>query len=387
MAGVNVTVKPEIISWILQRIPLETATEAVFELLKKWQAGEKTPTFNQVEEVSKKTNIPFGYFFLDKPPIEECPIAEYRTVNSLSMVEPSRNLLDTLDLMMDVQNWMVEYVKDNGQEVLSFVGSVDEKYSIDRIVRAVREKLTLKVNWFAECENAVSAYKYLKNHIEMIGILVMTNSIVGNNTRRKLNVEEFRAFTLVNPYVPLIFINTCDSNTGKIFSLLHELTHVWLGVDSFYNTQMGVEFSEQKIEQVCNAVAAELLVPNQLFLAQWDDSFDILIDQVEKIAKFFRCSRYVIARKAFDHHKITKSEYDSIVSFLIKQNREWREKKKETKGGDFYRTVGSRLDRRFVLALANSAKEGKTSYTEVYRLTNTNRKTFATLLDKIGGAE
>ncbi|MFG6363501.1 MAG: Zn peptidase, partial [Schaedlerella sp.] len=65
--------------------------------------GEKPLTFNQVEDMSKKTNIPFGYFFLDKPPVEECSIVEYRAVDSAMIAEPSRNLMDTVDLMTDIQ--------------------------------------------------------------------------------------------------------------------------------------------------------------------------------------------------------------------------------------------------------------------------------------------
>lgn len=137
MAGVSIHVKPEIINWILQSLQFENVASSAIELLHKWQSGEKTPTFNQVEDMSKKTNIPFGYFFLDKPPVEECPIVEYRTIDSARIAEPSRNLVDTVDQMTDIQEWMVEYVVENGQEELEYVG---------------------------------------------------------NNTRRKLNVEEFRAF-------------------------------------------------------------------------------------------------------------------------------------------------------------------------------------------------
>ena len=123
MASVSVHVKPEIISWILRTVQFENIAGSAIELLHKWQTGEKTPTFNQVEDMSKKMNIPFGYFFLDKPPIEECAIVEYRTVDSAAIAEPSRNLIDTVDLMTDIQEWMVEYVTENGQEELGYVGS------------------------------------------------------------------------------------------------------------------------------------------------------------------------------------------------------------------------------------------------------------------------
>ena len=66
MAGVNVSVAPEIINWVIEKIQFGTVNNSVFELLNKWKSGEKVPTFNQIEDVSKKTNIPFGYFFLEK---------------------------------------------------------------------------------------------------------------------------------------------------------------------------------------------------------------------------------------------------------------------------------------------------------------------------------
>lgn len=388
MAGIAVTVKPEIINWILQTIQFDNVANSAVELLNMWKSGEKTPTFNQVEDMSKKTNIPFGYFFLDKPPVEECPIVDYRTVNSLSIPEPSRNLIDTLDLMTDMQDWMVNYVIENGQDELPYVGSAFENKNINVIVEDIRSKLGLDKEWYTACSTPIGAFRYLKSLIGDLGILVMMSGIVGNNTRRKLSVEEFRAFTLVDKYVPLIFINTCDSDTGKLFSILHELTHVWIGVNSFYNDQVSGNTTENDIEKICNAVSAEILVPVDVFVDQWKQTVGTNIEKIEKIAKYFKCSRYVIARKALDNKKISLRIYGEIITELTEQFRKWKNNQDEEKksGGDFYKTLSSKLDHKFVVALANSAREGRTQYTEVYRLTNTNRKTFGKLLSDIGGA-
>ena len=386
MAGMNVVVKPEIISWVLQSIQFENVASSVIELLNKWQSGEKTPTFNQVEDISKKTNIPFGYFFLDKPPVEECPIVDYRTVNSISIPEPSRNLIDTLDLMTDIQNWMTDYVIDNGQDEIDYVGSASVNDNVAEIVNSIRNALDLDKEWYVNSSGAADSFKILKTKLDALGVLVMMNGIVGNNTRRKLNVEEFRAFTLVNKYAPLIFINTCDSETGKLFSLLHETAHIWLGVDSFYNDQISSGSDESNTEQVCNAVAAELLVPKDIFIAQWRISAGNNMEKLNILSKYFKCSRYVIARKALDTGKISKKVYGELVAALTKQYKDWKDKQSKGSGGDYYRTLGSKLDHRLVFALASSASEGRTQYTEVYRLTNTNRKTFSKLLSDIGGA-
>lgn len=387
MAGISVHVKPEIIHWILQTIQLENIASSVLDLLHKWQTGEKIPTFNQVEDMSKKINIPFGYFFLDKPPIEDCPIIEYRTIDSSMIAEPSRNLVDTVDLMMDIQEWMAEYVVENGQEELEYVGSAAGVTDALSVAKDIRKRLDISIDWYGDRRNAKDSFLFLKRKIENIQILVMMSGIVGNNTRRKLNVDEFRAFTLVNKYAPLIFINSCDSDNGKLFSILHELTHVWIGENSFYNDQMGISFENHGVEKLCNAVAAEILVPTAPFLEKWKSNNDGGLEKIEEMAKAFRCSKFVVARKALDYGKISQKIYESAIREFTKEFKDWQEKQRENKdsGGNYYRNLASKMDRNFVTALARSASEGRTQYTEIYRLTNTNRKTFGKLLEEIGG--
>lgn len=387
MAGASVHVKPEIINWILQTIQFENIAGSAIDLLYQWQSGEKTPTFNQVEDMSKKTNIPFGYFFLDKPPTEECPIVEYRTVDSAMIAEPSRNLMDTVDLMTDIQEWMVEYAVENGQEELKYVGSAAGATDVISVAGDIRKKLNIQVDWYSDRQNAKESLRFLKRKIENLHVLIMMSGIVGNNTRRKLSVDEFRAFTLVNKYAPLIFINSCDSDNGKLFSILHELAHVWVGENSFYNAPIHADLENRQVEKFCNAVAAEILIPTQIFLQKWDSNQDKILDKLEKIAKTFRCSRFVVVRKALDCGKITQKAYEQIVVELTDRFREWQEGQKENKrtGGDYYRNLASKIDRNFVAALARSVSEGKIQYTEAYRLTNTNRKTFERLLKEIGG--
>ena len=376
MAGISVNVKPEIISWILQTIQFENIAGSAVELLNKWQTGEKTPTFNQIEEMSRKISIPFGYFFLDKPPIEKCGIVEYRTVDSGAMTVPSRNLMDTVDLMTDIQEWMAWYAAENGQEELAFVGSAGGVDDLQRVVKDIREKLDIDMDWYAHRQNAGDAFRFLKGRVEQINVLVMMSGTVGNNTHRKLRVDEFRAFTLVNRYAPLIFINSCDSETGKLFSIVHELSHVWVGENSFYNGQIGVHGTKREAEKFCNAVAAEILMPTERFLEKWESGSREVVNRIERIAKAFRCSRYVAARKALDNGKISQEVYEEVAAELTREFMDWQRKQRENKGsgGDYYRNLASKIDKRFVTALARSAFEGKTQYTEVYRLTGTNRK-------------
>ena len=386
MAGVTVKVQHNILNWVMKKAEDEVVSTSVLELLKKWISGEKTPTFNQIETVSKKVNIPFGYFFLNEPPVEECDIVEYRTIDSVSVNDPSRNLIDTVDMMSNVQEWMAEYNKENLAEGYSFVGRASKQHNVRAVVKDILSELDMPEDWFAEFKNASDAFRYIRSKLTAIGILVMMNGVVGNNTHRKLDIEEFRAFTLIDKYAPLIFINSADTNNGKLFSLLHETVHVWIGKNSFYNDYYGNSDLVGKDEQFCNAVAAEILVPDAFFASKWDELVGDPQERIEELSKYFVCSNFVLLRKALSCKKISRDDYNSLSALykaMFHKNKTANEKKGS--GEDFYRTLNSKWDRRFVLALAASAKSGQTLYSDAYRLTNTTGKTFHELVGKAGG--
>ena len=387
MPGVSVNVKPAILDWAMQKAQMGSASSSVIDMIAKWISGEKTPTFNQIEDVSRKISIPFGYFFLEKPPVEECKIVEFRTVDSISLQDPSRNLIDTVDLMASVQEWMAEYNKDNGASEYSFVGCAKISDNVVDTADSIRKELGLGTNWFDDFKSSAEAYRSLRNSIMELGVLVMMNGVVGNNTHRTLNVEEFRAFTLVDPYAPLIFINSRDTENGKLFSLLHELVHIWIGIDNFYNDTYGISSKVSKEEQFCNAVAAEILVPDMLFSEEWVKQSGDSENRINELGKRFVCSRFVLLRKALDTGKIDQNEFGRLLNLFQKRFKAAQDQKqdKSSGGGDFYRTLSTKWDRRFIQALYASAQSGRTPYRDVYRMTNTTGKTFHELVGKVGG--
>jgi Zn-dependent peptidase ImmA (M78 family) len=225
------------------------------------------------------------------------------------------------------------------------------------------------------------SFTMLRDFFENIGILILQNGIVGQNPHRSLSIDEFRAFTLIDDYAPLVFINNKDTEGGKLFSLLHEAVHIWLGIHSFYNDNSGLVFNVGPLETLCNAVAAELLVPNAHFINEWNNQPNLSVNKkVENIVQYFHCGHVTIARRALDNKYIDQSQYEKIVANLTANSR-----KVNQDGGDYYRTAKSRYGISLILALDSSIQEGKTTYTEAFRLTNTSRKTFDTLVEKVKG--
>lgn len=386
MSGVSVKVNPTILNWLMQKAQQSNVGSSVIDLIKKWISGEKEPTFSQIETVSKKTNIPFGYFFLEKPPIEDCKIVNFRTVDSISIQNPSRDLIDTVDMMSGVQEWMAEYNKDNGASRYEFVGSIKITDDVIPTAKTIREELNLNLNWFEDFRNAREAFNSLRNTISDLGIIVMMNGIVGNNTHRTLNVSEFRAFALTDPYAPLIFINSRDTDNGKLFSLLHELVHVFIGKDDFYNDTHGVSQKVSKEEQFCNAVAAEILVPDSIFIDEWSSQAGSNETIICALEKKFICSRFTLLIKAFNTGKIGKIEFNRFLNLFQEQFEVMQNQKQDraSGGGDFYRTLSTKWDKNVIQAMYSGAQSGRNQYRDVYRLTNTTGKTFHELVRKVG---
>ena len=252
------TIKPELIRWAVARsqLPLADLVHA-FPKLDQWQRGERIPTSKQLERFAKKTMTPLGYFFLDSPPDEKLPIPDFRTVGDTPIGRPSPNLLETIQAMQRRQAWMREYVIEDGQDPLQFIGSAKSARSVVSLAARIRKTLGLDADWAEILTTWDNALPTLRRSAERIGILVATSGVVGLNTRRKLNPEEFRGFALCDDYAPLIFVNGADSRSARMFTLSHELAHLWVGQTGLFNL-INMMPHDDETERFCNQVAKGL---------------------------------------------------------------------------------------------------------------------------------
>ena len=306
MPKINVNISPQIIIWALSQTQEEKIDEKLMDDIKKWINGTKTPTFKQIENFSKKSNIPLGYFFLQTPPTEQIDLLKYRTVDSIHIANPSRDLIDTIHEMENIQDWMKNYRKDLEFDKLVIVGCMKEIKNISLIANKMREHLGLVDTWYEQSKDARESFNYIRKQLELCGVVVIMSGIVGKNTHRALDVNEFRAFAMLDDWAPLVFINASDSNGAKLFSILHEAAHICLGESDLFNDRQEQITDVSKIENVCNAVAGELLVPEKIFLKKWNEdmcNMDVF-QKITELAKYFRCGEMVIARKAIDCNKI-----------------------------------------------------------------------------------
>jgi Zn-dependent peptidase ImmA (M78 family) len=364
----RVPVSPAILDWATQRSQRfgeHVDIESKFPKLSEWIAGEIQPTLPQLEAFARATSTPLGYFFLAEPPVERLPIPNFRTLGDSPSDQASPNLLDTVYMMQRRQDWMREYLMEEGHRPLAFVKSVHVTQKPDAIAREMRHWLELDDGWANQQPNWTAALRSLQRSGERAGILVVVSSIVGNNTRRKLNVAEFRGFVLVDDHAPLVFINGADGKAAQMFTLAHELAHIWFGKSAAFDLRE-LRPAKDATEVACDRVAAEFLVPSRVLKEFWQ-SMENDPERFQSIARRFKVSEIVASRRALDLGLINKAEF--LEFYKSYQERTRTSAARSSAGGDFYASQNMRVGKPFAGAVTRAVREGKLLYREAYQLT------------------
>lgn len=364
-AQLHVPASIPVLRWAAERAGLrDDDLTTRFRKWPLWLSGEAQPTLRQLENFAHLTHTAVGYFFLPEPPVLTLPVPDFRTLRDETMSAPSSNLLDTLYLCQQRQDWYRDYARLHGLPPLPFVGSVTTGDAPETVAQQMRDALDLSIDERRRLPTWTDALRQLIAKAEDAGVLVMVSSIVGSNSHRKLDVGEFRGFALADDLAPLIFLNGADSKAAQMFTLAHELAHLWLGASGVSNVQAG-EVSTQQTEKWCNQVAAELLLPLQALRATYQPDNPIP-EEIQRLSREFKVSTLVALRRLFDARFIDETT-------LWRQYREEQERLRTLKertgaGGDFYRTLGARTGKRFARAVVSSTLEGQTLFLDAFRM-------------------
>jgi Zn-dependent peptidase ImmA (M78 family) len=354
-----------VLRWAAQRARLaDDDLAARFNKWTLWLSGEAQPTLKQLEDFARLTHTAFGYFFLPQPPALSLPVPDFRTLRDETLAEPSSDLLDTLYLCQQRQDWFRDHARVHGLQALPFVGSASLQDAPEAVAQRLRETLTLSTQARRQLPTWTEALRQLITKAEDAGVMVMASSVVGSNSHRKLDVGEFRGFALADSLAPLVFLNGADSKAAQMFTLAHELAHVWLGATGVSDTQAG-QVPEQKTERWCNTVAAELLMPLKELRAAHQRNTPIA-DEIQRLAREFKVSTLVALRRLFDAGYINRAAL--WEHYREEQERLRTLKERSSTGGDFYRSLGARTSKRFARAIVSSTLEGLTSFPDAFRM-------------------
>lgn len=381
---VRVEVAPDLLHWAVERAGWDEETvERRASRFDEWVAGTRRPTLKQLEKFASDTHTPFGLLFLPEPPVENLPIPDLRTIGNTAVPQPSADLLDTIYLCQTRQDWYRTYARENGLVEPDFVGSATTGTPPMLVADQIRDLLGFDLTERGVFSSGEDARRRLIDRIEHIGVLVMVNGIVGANTRRTLNPEEFRGFALSDPLVPLIFVNGADTKAAQIFTMIHELGHIWLGTSALSDAAMTADDGVTE-ELWCNQVAAEVLVPRANLGSDYRG--EASTEELERLAKKYRVSTLVVLKRIFDAELLTWEDYrerydnerERVLGILAAR-------RGNGGGGNYYHTQPIRLSRQFAQAVIASVFGGATSYREAYHLLGTRKHaTFEKLAAELG---
>src|SRR5665213_2242021 len=358
----TIAIKPKMLRWARERADLNIDQLAVrFPKLGQWESGETQPTLKQLENYAKATHTPIGYLFLPEPMEDRIPIPDFRTMDQRELTRPSLNLLETVFLCQQRQTWYHDFAKSH-EAPRSFVGSVSRTNSIEKTAQKIREALGFDLAERAACPTWTEALRRFMTQADALGILVMCSGVVLNNNTRKLDPREFRGFAMVDDYAPLIFINGADTKAAQMFTLAHELVHIWLGQSAVSNAGAS-DVSGNEVERWCNQVAAELLVPMRVFHAEIEKTKGTKTDP-SALARRFKVSTLVILRRLLDAGKLTRKAFSLAYEDELRRLTDVP----KGSGGDFYLTQATRVSKRFARALVSSTLEGQTLFRDAFHM-------------------
>ena len=379
----RVPVNPYLLRWARERSGLaQRDLAAKFKKLPEWEEGKTQPTLKQLEAFARAVHVPVGYLFLPKPPEESVPIPDFRTIADQPVTRPSPNLLDTIYICQERQSWYREYAQVTQQRKPDFVGSATVALSPETVAVRMREALDFDLAIRRECPTWTEALRLFIRQAEDAGALVMVSGVVMSNTHRLLDPEEFRGFALSDPLAPLIFVNGADSKAAQMFTLAHELAHLWLGDSALSNIGAAPALGIRREEVWCNAVAAEMLVPLGALRAELRQD-EGLPDALSRLARSFKVSSLVILRRLLDAEWLDRARFDVAWAEEIARLRAVAQRGSD--GGNFYRTTLFRVSRRFARALVISTLEGQTLYRDAFRMLGVSRtETFNNLGREVG---
>ena len=324
-------VKDALLHWAMER-----SNKSADELSKKqnlyklneWLAGTRKPTRLQLEAFAKATYTPFGYLLLSDPPHEQpSSIPHFRTMKNSSPSKRSINLEDTITIIEQRQDWMRDYLIEIGAKPLNFVGSSGVNDDPVNVANNIRMTLGLTPGWTAT-RKWETAQKHLRNRIEDARIFLSMSKIVQHNRSRQLDPKEFRGFVLVDNYAPFVFVNSADISGAQMFTLAHELAHVWVGESASFDLYRLAPNPNIRLELACNKIAAEFLVPTKELLQRWDQFIEYPYGPYKAISHHFKVSSIVAARRALDTRCISQKEFDE---FYDRYTRKVHQKQQELK--------------------------------------------------------
>ncbi|MCY3806355.1 MAG: XRE family transcriptional regulator [bacterium] len=381
-------VNPAVLQWAADRADLGSddlsrSLRQSVSTVERWLDGSSAPTFSQAQKLAKRLRVPFGYLFLADPPVDELPIPDFRRAPGGAYRRPSVDLRDVIADVLRHQDWYRDFRVGADEPPLPVVG----RFSTQAPVSAVAADIALSLNLDSEVRCETQRDRFLRafvRQVEALGILVMRNGVVHQATNRPLRVEEFRGFSIADPMAPVIFINNADSHSAQIFTLAHELAHIWVGEGGISDADLTIPGGgSTHIEAYCNEVAGEVLLPWDRIADSWKRRTSSESEWLGGVAAEFRVSTVMVARQLWTHGAISRQRFFELYEA---ERAKWNAQRATTSsGGDYYKNVPIRNSRLLTEAVLESVGASEMLIRDASRLLGVKPANLPKLRASLGG--
>jgi len=380
------SINPTLLQWARDRSDLSFAQVAQKigvreDYVRLLEEGGIQPTFRQTQDLARALHIPLGYLFLSNPPQTVLPIADFRTLPQAQHGHFSPELEETLNDAFRKRDWLQDWRTKEGIAPFPYVGRFSIQTPYLTVVENIRQTLNLPSFPAMGLRRWEDHFRFLVSRAEEAGILVLQNGVALGDNRRHLSVEEFRGFALVDPLAPIIFINSRDTVAGRIFTLAHEFGHIWSGTGGISNPSMFDVAATPEVERFCNRVAAEILVPRELFIRKFQEQIENdLLEKSQNLAHFFLVSVFVILIREVELGIINREEFRASYDEALDQIEAPVENLSE--GANFYNTWRVRNGRVLIRELLIALRQGNVLYREAAQLLNVRPRTLEGIMQR-----
>ncbi|MCV9388943.1 ImmA/IrrE family metallo-endopeptidase [Reichenbachiella ulvae] len=375
-------ITPKVLKWAREsaKMSLEEAASKVnksAEQLSAWEEGEEFPTIRQAEKLAKSYKRPFALFFLPEIPNDFQPLQDFRKSDSKNLTTGSIFIIREIQ---QKQNWLSEVMEESGESKLSFIG----KFSLNNSPTEVAEDIIKTLGISRNMNGQESSVKYWVDQIEANGIFVSRTSFI--HSRLLLDKDELQGFAIADPYAPFVFVNSQDWDAPQLFTLIHELAHLWIAETGISNDVEMDSNNSNPIERFCNEVAASVLMPEELI-----KSFDYRVydnsKSVFRTAKTLGVSSFALIVRAlnlsiisFDHYQTLKAQVQNDFNEFLVREEEKKQKAKQREGGpNPYLLRVNKNSRLFTQLVLDAFRGGNIEPTQASTLLNTSINNFSKL--------
>ncbi len=303
-------ITPNVLKWAREsaRMTEETAANKVkvtADKLKEWEEGISQPTIRKAQTLAKAYKRPFALFFLPEIPRDFQPLQDFRKSGSKELTTSSIFIIREIQ---QKQAWISDVYNENNEEKLSFVGRFTIRDNPQIVAKDIL--VTLKIN--PKVYRTDNPIREWIDAAETNGIFVSRTSFI--HSKMKLDSEELQGFAIADSYAPFVFVNSDDWNAPQLFTLVHELAHIWIaetGISNGIEPEIKNRDSFNQIELFCNEVAANALIPTEIIL-NIDRSVFRNSQEVYKVAKTLGVSSFAFLVRALNLNLISPTTYHTL---------------------------------------------------------------------------